>query len=201
MVAAAHGAPAPGGLSQLSKLRPTRVGRRLVVVRGRIGVIEGDPADRTQAPAIRTAQELEGKRESEGIVRPGAQIQLIAVDVRAAQLLVLRCGLLHLARVDLDRHVGVGQAAHARPGDVSDEPQSNGVARRGARDVQARGDGIAGDHVPLSAQLELARVGVDLETFPLTRAERETSQIDAVISPSHPAIEVSGHAKHTGRAT
>ncbi len=116
---------------------------------------------------------------------PRAEIELVLLDVGAAQLLVLGPGLIDLAGVDLDRDVGVLEAAHARPRDVGGEPHPDRVARRGPRQVEAGVHGVARGRVALAAELELPRVGRQIEAAALAGPQGETRQIDAVICRRH----------------
>ena len=102
--------------------------------------------------AIGAAQELPRHRQRERVVRPCGDVELVAVDVRAAQPLLLRATrLVDLAGIDLDPHLRVAEAAHARPVDGSREPQPQRVAGRSARDVDPRRHRAARDRVLLIA--------------------------------------------------
>ena len=97
------------------------------------------------------------KREGQRVVGPCAEVELVVIDVGAAQLLVLGPRLIDLAGVDLDRDVGVLEAAHARPRDVGGEPHADRVARRGPREVEAGRHGVAGDRRSARRRARAAR--------------------------------------------
>ncbi len=80
-----------------------------------IGVVEGLAADRAEAGAVGPAERLGGQRQDDRVVRPALEVELALVDVGAAQLLVARAGLVHLAGVYLQRQPRVLEAAHAGP--------------------------------------------------------------------------------------
>ena len=74
-----------------------------MAVRLGIGVVERLAADRAEPCAVVPAERPGGESEDERIVRPAVDVQHAVGDVGAAQFLVLGPGLVHLARVDLDR--------------------------------------------------------------------------------------------------
>lgn len=160
----------------------------------RVGVVQRDTAHRTQPGAVRPAKKLDREGQGERVVRPVAELELVALDIGAAKLLVARGRLVHLAGVDLHGDVRVPEAPHARARDMRGEAHPNDVSSRRAGEVDADRDRLARDGVALAAELELSRIGLDVEPAALAGAKRETRQIDAVISRAHPAIEVSGSA-------
>ena len=140
------------------------------------------PADRAETGAVGAAQELDRERQTERIVSPQSQCELVAIDVRASELLVVGAGLVDLAGVDLDRDIRLCEAAHARPRDVRREPHPDRETAGGAREVEARGYGAVGHDVSLAPQLELPGIGLDVEAAPLARAKRKTGKIETVKS-------------------
>ena len=163
----------------------------MVVILG-IDVVERGPADWAQPPAVGSAQELEGKRECECVAHPGADVELLALDVGAVELLVLARRLVNLAGVDLHRDVGVREAAHAWTGHLSGGSHPDRVSGPRPGQIQARRHNIARDAVALARELQAARIHVQVETPPIARMQGETRQVDAVISRCHPEREVSG---------
>jgi len=170
----------------------------LVLVLGRVRVVQGDAAHRAQPAAVGAAQELQGERQGERVVCPPADLELVPVDIRAAQLLILSFRLIHLASVDFDGHVGIFETPHAWPRDMGDETHANGVSSGRSGHVQAGRDGSARDDVALPSELQLAGVDLEIEAGALTRPERESSQVDAVISRCHSSTEVSGRSDREG---
>ena len=71
---------------------------------------------------------------------PAADVELVVVDVGAAQLLVVGVVLVDLAGVDLEVERGRVEAAHAGAFEVDGEAEAEGVAAAGAGDLEARGD-------------------------------------------------------------
>jgi len=152
-----------------------------VAVLRRGGVVQRRAAHGAQALALGTAQELGGHRERKRVVSPGGEVELLSVDVRAPQPLLLGAtGLIDLARVDLDPHLGAVETAHAGPGDGRLEPQPQGVTAGRPGDVDARRNGPTDDAVALVGVGELPRVDVGLDPAALAGATDEPGKIEDV---------------------
>src|SRR3954451_7050505 len=112
---------------QLPQLGPPRIDPRVVFVVGRIRVIQRLAADLAEAGAVRAAEELGRDGQDRGVVGPATEIELLALDVGAAQGLVIGVVLGDLAGVDLGLQGGALETAHAGPLEAKREAKPEGI--------------------------------------------------------------------------
>ena len=143
-----------------------------------IGVVERLSADRAETGAVGPAERLGGQREDDGVVGPALEVELSFVDVGAAQLLVVRAGLVDLADVDLQRQPGVLEAAHTGPVELGSEAQPEGVTGAGPGDVEPRAGEASLGLVGLAAEGHLLEIDIQVETPRLAVRESEVSEVD-----------------------
>ena len=141
-------------------------------------VVEGLAADRAEAGAVGAAEDAGGEGEHGRVVGPAADVELVVVDVGAAQFRVVGPGLVDLARLDLEVERRRLEAAHARSLEVDREVEAEGEAAAGARDLEPhrRRPGL-GD-VGLAAQLERLQRDRQLEPLALAVGQREAGEVD-----------------------
>ena len=132
-------------------------------------------------------------------MRPGGQVQLVAIYVGAAELLVVG-----------DRGWSTSRASTSTATSASARQRMHGPATCATKRIRTAypaavrersrrvGTDPAGDHVALAGELERPGVGVELEAAALPGTKRETREVDAVISRAHPVIEVSERTNRKG---
>ena len=143
-----------GSVHQLAQLCPARVRLSFVDVLAFRDVVEGDPAVRAQARAVRPAEQRLRERKGDRVMGPGGDVQLFLGDVRARKFLVARSGLVHFPRFDLDLKLGRSQATHAAAVKRCLELEPERVARRCPRDVQAARRGLRPEVIRLTTEQE-----------------------------------------------
>src|SRR5437660_11920711 len=101
--------------AQLGELCPPLIGRTFVgVVACQIEVLAAHAA---KPSAVGPAQQLRRERQRERVTRPRMYVELVARDVRGAQLVTFS-GLGDLAGVHLERRRGLLETAHAWPAEL-----------------------------------------------------------------------------------
>ena len=146
-----------------------------------------DRADRAQAGAVRGAQHLDGRGESEGVLGPAVEVQPLALDVGTRELLAASRHL-DLAGVDVEGGTGLAQAAHARPqqGRAHAQAQRVAVADQ-ARNVEPRPHALGVRPVELARQSERLEHDIELEAAGLAGAEAHPAQVEVVRETWHPS--------------
>ena len=98
----------------------------------RLGV-EVLAADGTEPGAVGAAEDLVGQRERDRVARPGREVEPVVLEVLRPLVFALGLRRLVLAQAELERQLGVLQAAEARAvqRDVERELE-DGAARRRA---------------------------------------------------------------------
>src|SRR5213592_2914510 len=104
----------------------------------RAGLVEVLAADRAKAQALVLADDLRWEREGQRVAGPGANVELVAVDVRRTELVAV-ARMVDLTGIDLERAVGAIEATHTRPAKVDRVPQPKCVARGHPRNVEPDG--------------------------------------------------------------
>jgi hypothetical protein len=143
-----------------------------------VRIIERLAADRAETSAVDTAENLGWKRQCDRVMGPTADLELLILDVGAAQLLVTGSRMLDLARIDLKLDRGVIEAAVAGAFEANAETKSQCIASVRARHVEARVDDIRLRHVVLTPELERQRADRDMQSRGLAVGEREPREID-----------------------
>src|SRR5688500_12776344 len=139
-----------------------------------------------QAGAILTAGELGGKRQREGVARPPAQRELLALGHVLRGQLLSPAGLRHLAGLDLELRPRRLEAAHARALEGGGEAQAQRpAAAGGAGDVQSRRHQRRGDRVRLAAVVKVADRDMQVEPAALAGAEAERRELEGVGALRH----------------
>ena len=194
--AAGAGSVAQSSLSSRS-LAQRGSGARFVRMVG-VDLVEVLPAHRAQARALCAAEDLlAAQREHEAVPGPPAQVEHLVLDVGALELLAAP-GSVDLA--DIYEELGRGrlEAAHARSFERGGEAKPQRVAAAGhARDVEGHVGTGRRHRVALAPEAKLAHGDLELDPPPLSPAQPEPAEIEAVGARSH-AVEVSGRSRDPG---
>ena len=145
-----------GSLLEIAKLRPAGIEVLAVIMRGRIGAVQGLAADRAEAQTVGTAENLLGQGKDQSVMRPSDEVERSLVDVRADQfgcarlvlILFIPAGsvgsldryrfdrLVHLPDVNGNIRSGVLQAAKAGAGQTDLEAETECVPGAGPGHIE-----------------------------------------------------------------
>ncbi len=122
-------------------------------------------ADRAEAGAVGSAEDLVRKREGDRVARPGGEVEPVVHEVRRPELLVaVRARRLVLAVLHADVQPRVGETADARADEAHVELELEQEARGHTSQRQRSLGRLRDRDVALAAELE--RLEVDLLDVP-----------------------------------
>ena len=140
-------------------------------------------ADGTEPGAVVAAEDLVGQRQGDRVARPGGQVELVVVEVLGALVVRLRLRRLVLAQSELQRKLGVLQAAEARALERDVERELEDGAARRARHRELRRRRIRPRLVRLSPEDERLELDLDALARLVAGAKPELAQVER----GHPA--------------
>src|SRR3954471_4200611 len=165
--------------AQLAQLRPARVRLGLVgVIGARVG--EVGAADGAHAGTVLATDDLGGQRQRVGVARPPGEVELLAGDIGARQLLASP-GLVDLAGVHGRLGLRVAKTAHARAAERRAEPQTKAVApARHPRHVE--GDRHLRRHrlVSLAGERQRGEAGLEVQAPALAGRQLQPAEVEDV---------------------
>ena len=132
-----------------------------------------------QRPAQSSRQRiLSGQRERDRVVRPGREVEPIVLEVLRPLVVALGLRRLVLAQAELERQLGVLQAAEARAVERDVERELEDGAARRARDRELGGRGIRPRLVGLAAEDERLELDLDALARLVAGAEAERAEVE-----------------------
>ena len=139
--------------------------------------VEIPPADVAEPRTTGATEDLLRKPERNRVPCPLRELEPVAYDVHARELLVpgVLTGVI-LAPVDDDLHDGVLETAHAWSVESDSEAEPEDIAAGGATDREL-GRHLRGNReIPLATELERFERDLDFVAMLLTRAEAKPTQ-------------------------
>src|SRR6185369_6979977 len=99
-------------------------------------VVEALAADGAEAGAVGPAEDAGWQGEDRRVMGPATDVELVVLDVGAAQFRIVGPGLVDLARLDLEVELPRLEAAHARALQMDRKVEAEGEAVAGPGDVE-----------------------------------------------------------------